>query len=141
MMYVLITRVRAPSQLVFLGLELTRFLTKKPQPHLALYLQRFGQNKLYFFSDLLINLQKYLLEKDLPGPASLFFEKAVGRRMNYQKKKEDENRELQKRMESTRGVKVQKLEMREPLLGKKSSECSECLVVVLVPVWTDWIAT
>ena len=44
--------------------------------------------------------------------------------MNYQKKKEDEKRELQKRMESTRGAKVQKLEIREALLGKKSSECS-----------------
>ena len=52
--------------------------------------------------------------------------------MNYQKKKEDENRELQKRMESTRGVKVQKLEMRESLLGKKSSESNACLVVALV---------
>ena len=52
--------------------------------------------------------------------------------MNYHKKKEDENRELQKRMESTRGVQVQKLETREALLGKKSSECSECLVVALV---------
>ena len=51
--------------------------------------------------------------------------------MNNQKKNEDENRELQKRRESTR-VKVQKLEMREPLLGKKSSESSACLVVALV---------
>ena len=52
--------------------------------------------------------------------------------MNNQKKKEDENRELQKRMESTRRVKVQKLEMREALLGKKSSESIACLVVELV---------
>ena len=52
--------------------------------------------------------------------------------MNYQKMEEDENRELQKRMESTREVKVQKLEKREALLGKKSSESSACLVVELV---------
>ena len=52
--------------------------------------------------------------------------------MNYQKKKEDENRELQKRMESTRRVKVQKLEVREALLRKKSSESNACLVVALV---------
>ena len=83
MMYMLITRVRAPSQLVFLGLELTSFLTRKPEPHLALYLQRFDQNELYFFSDLLGNLKKYSFGHDLTGPASLFFEKEVGRRMNY----------------------------------------------------------
>ena len=35
-------------------------------------------------------------------------------------------------MESTRGVEMQKLEMREPLLGKKSSESNACLVVVLI---------
>ena len=52
--------------------------------------------------------------------------------MNNQKKKEDENRELQKRTESTRGAKVQKLEKREALLGKKSSESNACLVVALV---------
>ena len=105
MMYMLITRVQAPSQLVFLGLELSSFLTRKPEPHLALYLQRFDQDELYFFSDLLNNLKKYSFGHYLIGPASLFLEKAVGRRMNNQKKKEDENKELQKRMESTRGAK------------------------------------
>ena len=75
MMYMLITRVRAPSQLVFLGLELTSFLTKKPEPHLALYPQRFIQNELYFFSDLLSNLKKYSFGHELIGPASLFFGK------------------------------------------------------------------
>ena len=61
MVYMLITRVRAPSQLVFLGLELNSFLTRKPQPHLALYLQRFDQNELYFFSDLKTSYEKLLL--------------------------------------------------------------------------------
>ena len=59
MVYMLVTRVRAPSQLVFLGLELNSFLTRKPQPHLALYLQRFDQNELYFFSDLQTSLKNY----------------------------------------------------------------------------------
>ena len=59
MVYMLVTRVRAPSQLVFLGLELNSFLTRKPQPHLALYLQRFNQNELYFFSDLKTSLKNY----------------------------------------------------------------------------------
>ena len=58
MVYMLITRVRAPSQLVFLGLELNSFLTRKPQPHLALYLQRFDQNELFFFSDLKTSMKK-----------------------------------------------------------------------------------
>ena len=75
MMYLLITRGRALSQLVFLGLELTSFLTRKPEPHLALYLQRLDQNELYFFSDLLRNLKKYSFGQDLIGPACLFFEK------------------------------------------------------------------
>ena len=52
--------------------------------------------------------------------------------MNHQKMKEDENRELQKRTESTRGAKVQKLEIREALMGKKSSENNAFLVVALV---------
>ena len=92
MMFVLITRVRAPSQLIFLGLELTSFLTRKPEPHLALYLQRFDQSELYVFSDFLNNLKKYSFGHDLIGPARLFLEKEVGRRMYYQKKKkEDEN--------------------------------------------------
>ena len=55
----------------------------------------------------------------------------MGRRNNYQKKKEDEKRGLQKRIESTRGVKVQKLEKREAVLGKKSSESNACLVVLV----------
>ena len=96
-MYMLITRVQAPSQLVFLGLELTSFLMRKPEPHLALYLQRFDQIELYFFSDLLSNLKKYSFGHDFIGPASLFLEKAVERRMNYQKKKKDENKESCKR--------------------------------------------
>ena len=75
MMDVLITRVRTPSQLVFLGLELTSFLTGKPEPHLALCSQRFDQIELYFFSDLLSNLKKYSFGHDLIGPASLFFGK------------------------------------------------------------------
>ena len=132
MMYLLMTRVRAPSQLVFLGLELSSFLTRKSEPHFVLYLQRFDQSELYFISDLLGNLKRYSFGQDLIGPASSFLEKAVGRRMNYQKKNEDENREMQKRMESTRGVKVQKLEIREAPLGKKNSESDTCLVVALV---------
>ena len=71
----LITRVRAPSQLVFLGLELTSFLTKMPELHLALYLQRFDQNELYFFSDLLSNVKKYFFWPRLDWTSKFVFGK------------------------------------------------------------------
>ena len=80
MVYMLVTRVRAPSQLVFLGLELNSFLTRKPQPHLALYLQRFDQNELYFFSDLLTSLKNYSLGLGLVDLAEKFFGIAEKRR-------------------------------------------------------------
>ena len=74
----LITRVRAPSQLAFLGLELTSFLARKPEPHLALYLQRIDQSELYFFSHLLNNLKKHSFGHDLIGPACLFWKRQLG---------------------------------------------------------------
>ena len=108
------------------------FFDEKARASPGIVLAAVWSRRTLFLSDLLSNLKKYSFGQDLIGPASLFLKKAVGRRMNYQKKKEDERKELQKRTESTREVKVQKLEIREALLGKKSSESIACLVVAQV---------